>query len=146
MKRRTSLTIVCTLACLAATLLVSACRSPPPPSMEGLSAAEIFQRAQDAAEKGNSEQAIRYYEAFRELRPDDRERGAWASYEIAFLYHKMKKDDLALQLVDRLLAQYAADGSDLPPGPRILARSSRPASRRDSPRRRRRLPRKADPV
>jgi outer membrane protein assembly factor BamD (BamD/ComL family) len=113
------------LACLAVVLAAASCKSPPPPSMEGLSAAEIFQRAQDEAEKGNYEQAIRYYEAFRQVRPDDRERGAWASYEIAFLYHKMKNDDLALTLFDQLLAQYAAEGSGLPPGPRVLAEKLR---------------------
>jgi len=121
MKRTTARTVIVVLACLAAALFVTACKSPPPPSMEGLTAAEIFQRAQDEAEKGSSEQAIRYYEAYRQLRPDDRERGAWASYEIAFLYYKMKKPDVALALVDELLAQYAAGGTDLPPGPRILA-------------------------
>ena len=121
MKRHSASTIVLLLACLTAALFIAACKSPPPPSMEGLTAAEIFQRAQDEAEKGNFEQAIRYYEAYRQMRPDDRERGAWASYEIAFLYHKMKKDEAALTLIDELLAQYATGGSDLPPGPRILA-------------------------
>lgn len=121
MMRNTIRTVTVILACLAAALFVAACKSPPPPSMEGLSAAEIFQRAQDEAEKGNSEQAIRYYEAYKQMRPDDRARGAWASYEIAFLYHKMKNDELALKLFDELLAQYTAGGSDLPPGPRILA-------------------------
>ncbi len=125
MTRTPSRTILLFLAVLAAALAVTACKSPPPPSMEGLSAAEIFQRAQDEAEKGNSEQAIRYYEAYKQMRPDDRERGAWASYEIAFLYHKMKKDELALQLLDQLLAQYAADAGGLPPGPRILAEKLR---------------------
>ncbi len=90
---------------------------------EGLSAAEIFQRAQDAAEKGDSLAAIRYYEAFKERRPDDRERVAWASYEIAFLYHKMKKDDTSLVLLDELLAQYAKEGDALPAAPRILAQN-----------------------
>ncbi len=114
-------TAILFLACLAAVLLIAACRSAPPVTTEGLTAAEIFQRAQDAAEKGDSLAAIRYYEAFKEKRPDDRERVAWASYEIAFLYHKMKKDDTCLVLLDELLAQYAKEGDALPPAPRILA-------------------------
>jgi len=55
------------------------------------------------------------------MRPDDRERGAWASYEIAFLYFKEKDGAKALALVEELLAEYAADPGDLPPAPRILA-------------------------
>ena len=121
MRRHHAQTAILLLACLGAALLVASCRSAPPVTMEGLSAAEIFQRAQDAAEKGDSLAAIRYYEAFKEKRPDDRERVAWASYEIAFLYHKMKKDDTSLLLLDELLAQYAKEGDALPAAPRILA-------------------------
>lgn len=109
------------LLCLSAALLAVSCRSAPPVSTEGLSAAEIFQRAQDAAEKGDSAAAIRYYEVYKQVRPDDRERGAWASYEIAFLYFKMNKDDKALDLIDVLLAEYSVDNGELPSGPRILA-------------------------
>jgi len=107
--------------CLSAAFLAVSCKSAPPVSTEGLSAAEIFQRAQDAAEKGDSKAAIRYYEAYRQMRPDDVERGAWASYEIAFLYYKEKDRAKALALVDELLAQYAAGPAELPPAPRILA-------------------------
>jgi outer membrane protein assembly factor BamD (BamD/ComL family) len=107
--------------CLSAAFLAVSCKSAPPVSTEGLSAAEIFQRAQDAAEKGDSTAAIRYYEAYKQMRPDDRERGAWASYEIAFLYFKEKDEAKALALIEALLAEYAADPADLPPGPRILA-------------------------
>jgi outer membrane protein assembly factor BamD (BamD/ComL family) len=109
------------LFCLSAALLAVSCKSAPPVSTEGLSAAEIFQRAQDAAEKGDSTAAIRYYEAYKQVRPDDRERGAWASYEIAFLYFKMNRGDRALELIDVLLAEYSGDSGGLPPGPRILA-------------------------
>lgn len=121
MKMRPATTAILLLALIGAVLFVAACRSAPPVVTEGLSAAEVFQRAQDAAEKGDSLAAIRYYEAFKEKRPDDLERVAWASYEIAFLYHKMKKNDTALVLLDQLLAVYANEGDGLPPAPRILA-------------------------
>ena len=121
MRRHHAQTAILLLACLGAVLLAAGCRSAPPVTMEGLSAAEIFQRAQDAAEKGDSLAAVRYYEAFKEKRPDDRERVAWASYEIALLYHKMKKDETSLLLLDELLAQYAKEGDAMPAAPRILA-------------------------
>jgi outer membrane protein assembly factor BamD (BamD/ComL family) len=121
MKMRPATTAILLLASIGAVLFVAACRSAPPVATEGLSAAEIFQRAQDAAEKGDSLAAIRYYEAFKEKHPDDRERVSWASYEIAFLYHKVKKNDTALVLLDQLLAVYANEGDELPPAPRILA-------------------------
>jgi outer membrane protein assembly factor BamD (BamD/ComL family) len=121
MKMRPATTAILLLVLIGAVLFVAACRSAPPVVTEGLSAAEVFQRAQDAAEKGDSLAAIRYYEAFKEKRPDDLERVAWASYEIAFLYHKMKKNDTALVLLDQLLAVYANEGDGLPPAPRILA-------------------------
>lgn len=121
MKMRPATTAILLLASIGAVLFVAACRSAPPVATEGLSAAEIFQRAQDAAEKGDSLAAIRYYEAFKEKHPDDRERVSWASYEIAFLYHKVKKNDTALVLLDQLLAVYANESDELPPAPRILA-------------------------
>jgi outer membrane protein assembly factor BamD (BamD/ComL family) len=121
MSMRTAAPAILLLALIGAVLFVAACRSSPPVATEGLSAAEIFQRAQDAADKGDSLAAIRYYEAFKEKRPDDSERIAWASYEIAFLYHKIKKNDTALVLLDQLLAVYANEGDGLPAAPRILA-------------------------
>jgi outer membrane protein assembly factor BamD (BamD/ComL family) len=105
----------------AAAVLLSACASQSPVIPEGLSAAEIFQRAQDAAGKGDYQLGIRYYELVPKNYPDDREHNIWASYEIAFLYHKMGKNDVALNLLKDLLAQYATAGDTLPPGPKILA-------------------------
>ena len=45
----------------------------------------------------------------------------WASYEIAFLYHKMGKNELSLSLINDLLAQYDNERRQLPPAPRVLA-------------------------
>ena len=87
----------------------------------GFSAAESFQRAQDAADGGNYLLAIRYYTAFRENNPNNRERDAWALYEIAFNYHKMRKNSKAMTFLDQLLQQYEGDPGDLPAAPRILA-------------------------
>jgi len=105
----------------ACAFLVSACATTLPAIDETLGAAETFQRAQDAADRGDLEVALQYYTLFRKNHPDDRDRGAWASYEIAFLYHRMGRDDTALSLFNELLALYAKEGDALPPGPRILA-------------------------
>jgi len=58
---------------------------------------------------------------FLERFPDETERVLWAKYEIAFLFHKMGKDKLAIEGFDALIAEYEAGPPDLPQGPRILA-------------------------
>jgi tetratricopeptide (TPR) repeat protein len=119
-----------------------ACATQAAAIPEGLTAGEIFQRAQDAAESGAYPVAIQYYTLFQQKYPEDWEHGVWASYEIAFLYHKTGKDAEALKLLDDLLAMYAKEGAiasqgdagapqgaadqqpvraALPPAPRILA-------------------------
>ena len=64
-----------------------------------------------------------YYETFLDKYPDDVSRGLWASYEVAFLHHKMGEDDRAIELFDELIARYenAPEDSDWPQGPLILA-------------------------
>ena len=107
--------------CIAALALLGACATQPPVNPEDLSTGEVFQRAQDAADQGDYSLAMRYYTLFQQKHPEDREHGAWASYEIAFLYHKMGKNDTALALLTTLLDEYAKEGNALPPAPRILA-------------------------
>ena len=109
------------LAWFAAAILLAGCASQPLVIPENLTAGEIFQHAQDAVEKGNYDLGISYYSLFKEKHPEDSQRGAWASYEIAFLYHKMGKDEKALSLIEELLSLYSADKGALPAAPRILA-------------------------
>ena len=45
----------------------------------------------------------------------------WASYEIAFLYHKMGKNDKASTLINDLLAQYSNQGDTVPAAPLLLS-------------------------
>jgi len=101
--------------------LLWACASSPAPLPDGLPAAEIFQRAQDASEHGDYTTAIAYYGEVDNRYPDDIEHAVWAQYEIAFLYHKSGKDDVALKLINELLDRYQKEGSALPPAPRVLA-------------------------
>ena len=113
--------LVAAAALAALSVLLSSCASGPVQIPEGLSVAELFQRAQDAGDSGNYPLAIRYYDLVAQNYPADLMHVTWASYEVAFLYHKMGKDKEALSRFNALLDQYAAQGDKLPPAPRVLA-------------------------
>ena len=100
-------------------LLIS-CVGSPGTLPSNLTPPEFFQRAQDAAEHGDYPLALRYYRSFADAYPDDAEHGAWASYEIAFLYHKMGDNAESLVLCEELLARYEKGGDKLPDAPRVL--------------------------
>jgi len=121
--RRTALLCV---VCAAVLVLLASCASGPTTIPPGLSAAEIFQRAQDASDRGAYPLGIRYYSLMQTSYPDDVNHLTWASYEIAFLYHKMGKNDTALSLINDLLDKYAKEGDALPPAPRVLATKLKP--------------------
>ncbi len=120
MKLKLSVSFLIPVA-LFAVLSLESCRTQPKVIPADLSAAESFQRAQDAADGGDYALAIRYYTTFRENNPNNRERDVWALYEIAFNYHKMGKNATAITFLDQLLQQYEGDPGDLPAAPRILA-------------------------
>lgn len=105
----------------AAVSLLAACSSVPDEIEEGLSPMEYFQRAQEASDAGRYALSMAYYEKFQEQYPEERDRNVWAEYEIALLYHKMDKNEVALERFEALLARYEAGEPDLPEGPRILA-------------------------
>ena len=112
------------LLCAAAAVtffFLAGCASQPTSVPAGLSAAEIFQRAQDAADSSNYPTSIMFYSQVEKSYPDDIDHVIWAQYEIAFLYHKMGKNDTALGLLNVLLDRYAKEGDALPPAPRVLA-------------------------
>ena len=102
-------------------MLLASCATQSRTLPDGLTAAEIFQRAQDAADHGDYTLGISFYQACQERYPDDKGHMVWASYEIAFLYHKMGKNDRAATLLDALLTQYANQGDSVPPAPLLLA-------------------------
>ena len=70
---------------------------------------------------GNYTLAIRYYSTFLQNHPENKDRDAWAQYEIAFNYHKMGRNATAVTNLDQLLQQYQAGDDTLPAAPRILA-------------------------
>ncbi|MGA2764825.1 MAG: tetratricopeptide repeat protein [Spirochaetia bacterium] len=106
---------------LFAVMLAAGCHTGPVVIPADLGAAESFQRAQDAADNGNYTLAIRYYSTFLQNHPENKDRGAWAQYEIAFNYHKMGRNATALTYLDQLLQQYQPGDDTLPAAPRILA-------------------------
>jgi tetratricopeptide (TPR) repeat protein len=107
------------IAAVASLLVV--CSSVPDKIEEGLTPMEYFQRAQEASDAGRYALSMAYYEKFQEQYPQERDRNVWAEYEIALLYHKMGKNQIALERFDALLARYESGEPDLPEGPRILA-------------------------
>ncbi len=112
------------IAALIALAAAAGCRSTVDPLSQNLTPDQYFQRAIEASDKDNYKLALRYYEAFQAKYPGDPSRNAWASYEIALLYHKLGEDAKAIELFDKLLALYQnqpADAPPLPPGPRVLA-------------------------
>lgn len=112
-------------SCAVIALALFGCASSAAPvSIENLSAAELFQAAQDAGDRGDYSLAIQYYQQFQTKYPGDVIHQTWAEYEIAMLYHKMGNNAKAIQLFDALLARYAS-GEQLPDAPRILAEKVR---------------------
>lgn len=114
----------CGVALLAA--LGSCTSAPAAQDAATLSPPKLVQAAQGAADKGNYALALEYYRALRDRFPEETERVLWASYEIAFLSHKMGDDDEAIRLMTELVQTYA-DRNDptLPQGPLVLAQKVR---------------------
>ncbi len=114
--------LTCAVACLAAFAQLSSCVTRVPPASPDLelTPAEMFQRAQDASSSGDFSRSLDYYRLFKQKYPEDKERGAWAEYEIALIYHKVGDDAESIRLFNELLDRYAK-GETLPEGPRILA-------------------------
>jgi outer membrane protein assembly factor BamD (BamD/ComL family) len=108
-------------ACAATLVFLCSCASGPVIIPSGLSVAEVFQRAQDASDRDNYSLAIRYYQTVPTSFPDDINHVTWASYEVAFLYHKMGRNATALTLINDLLETYDKEGDKLPPAPHVLA-------------------------
>ncbi len=107
-------------ACAVCAAALVGCQSKPTVVPDGLSAGQLFQRAQDASDRGDYHQAMEYYTVFQQRFPTDAAHMAWASYEIAFLYHKMGQDATTIKLLDELLA-HDTEQPDFPPAVRALS-------------------------
>ena len=104
------------------TLVFLACQSTPDEIPEDLSKAQMFQRAQEEVDRGDYEDALRYYREFIRRNPDDRGSVMEAEYEIAYIAYKQEEYDVAQERFETMLAQYEADEAQtLPKWPRVLA-------------------------
>jgi tetratricopeptide (TPR) repeat protein len=104
------------------TLLVCTCAGGPVNVPEGLSPAEIIQRAQEASDRNRYNVALQYYQALRERNPGNDEMICTAEYEIAFIHYKQKDYALAKNEFNALLERYEAPGGyNLPQEFKILA-------------------------
>jgi outer membrane protein assembly factor BamD (BamD/ComL family) len=122
--RRNPRTVVFLLLALAAVAFLAGCASTPAEIPQGLTAAEVFQHAQDAVDKTDYALALRYYATVKSAYPDDLTHVVWADYEIAFLNHKLGKNAEALALINEMLDTYKDSWDTLPPetsAPRVLA-------------------------
>jgi outer membrane protein assembly factor BamD (BamD/ComL family) len=114
-------TTLLSILCVSAFALLVSCATQSRTLPEGLTAGEIFQRAQDAADRGDYALGITFYTACQQRYPDDKGHMVWSAYEIAFLYHKMGKNDRAATLINALLAEYGNQGDSVPPAPLLLS-------------------------
>jgi outer membrane protein assembly factor BamD (BamD/ComL family) len=119
--KRTVGTVIACAALAAAVALIASCATQNRAVPESLTAGEIFQRAQDSVDRGGYALGITLYTLCQRRYPDDLNHEVWASYEIAFIYHKMGQNAKALELFNALLARYAKEGDALPPAPQVLA-------------------------
>ena len=112
----------------ALSIVALSCASAPADIPDGLSPAELIQRAQDSYDKDRYEQAVSYYLTLRERFPNDLPAQCAADYEIAFIRYKQNRLEEAKAGFRTLLARYDnADAALLPAhyqvlGEKILAK------------------------
>lgn len=113
---------------VALATLVFSCASAPVPAPEGLTPAELIQRAQDASDDNKPKQAVIYYQAILDRYPADLASVCAAEYEIAFIEYKEENYEVAKTGFRTLLARYQGEDAPLLPaqykilGEKILAK------------------------
>jgi hypothetical protein len=103
-------------------VMMASCASGPEDVSDAITPAELVQKAQEASDRNRHNQSLGYYGLILERFPDRIDYVCAAEYEIAFIYYKQKKYELAETGLRKLLVRY--DGPDaelLPPQYRILA-------------------------
>ena len=113
--------LINTVVFLATAFLVFSCTTGPTVIPEGLTPAELIQRAQEASDRNRYEVSLQHYETLIERFPFDIDNIIAAEYEIAFIHYKQKKFDIAKAEFTDLLERYnSPDEELLPPQFKIL--------------------------
>jgi len=111
-----------TAAFFVAAFLVFSCASGPAAIPEGLTPAELIQRAQEASDRNRYDTSLQYYETIIERFPFEIDNIIAAEYEIAFIHYKQKKYETAKVKFADLLERYnTPDEELLPPQFKILS-------------------------
>lgn len=120
-KRSLALGATAAILLLAALLSIS-CATKLPPIPEGISSAEIIQKAQERSDLYDWKGAQYYYKALLEKFPDDQNLVISAMYELAFIEYKQGHYDSARAGLNAVLEKYASpEGAGLPLTWKILA-------------------------
>ncbi|MDR2794027.1 MAG: tetratricopeptide repeat protein [Treponema sp.] len=102
--------------------LFFSCASGPVDVPQEVTADKLIQLGQEASDKNKYDQALQYYQAVIDRFPTQIDSVCGAEYEIAFIYYKQKKYDIARQKLNALLARYDEPDEELLPGEyKILA-------------------------
>ena len=100
---------------MTAAFLAFSCASGPTVIPEGLSPAELIQRAQEESDRNRYENSLQYYETLIQRFPFDIDNIIAAEYEIAFIHYKQKKYETAKAEFTRLLERYNTPDEELLP-------------------------------
>lgn len=108
---------------LALFVLSAGCKTVPPVIPEDLTAAQIFQKAQEAADSRRWDNSAVYYRTFMERYPDDLPNILAARYELAFIEYKKGNYEEATKGFQDLLDDYGKIENQLtvPQWPRVLS-------------------------
>jgi outer membrane protein assembly factor BamD (BamD/ComL family) len=100
---------------------LSGCATKADPYKEELSAELYFQKAHEASDAGEFGTAIDYYKAYQQKFPKEIKGNLWASFEIAFIYHRQGNNEEALKFFQAILDKYdSPDAESYPQAPKIL--------------------------
>ena len=91
------------------------CATGPVVIPEGLTPAELIQRAQEASDRNRYGTSLQYYETIIERFPFDIDNIIAAEYEIAFIHYKQNKFDIAKVEFTDLLDRYNSPDEELLP-------------------------------
>jgi outer membrane protein assembly factor BamD (BamD/ComL family) len=116
------LRIILSFAAVGCLALLTACQSVPKSVPEGLSAKEIIQRAQEAADTSNYKAAAFYYQTCKDRYSEDLSVVCACEYELAFISYKTGKYENAEAGFKALIDRYASpDAALLPQEYKILS-------------------------